>query len=179
MILNILIALAVIFIVLIVIVALQAPDFRYTRSIIISAPASTVFAQVNDFHNWKAWSPWVKYDPAAKNFFDGPSAGKGAIFKWSGNNRIGEGINTIIESRQSELIKIKIEFLRPFKATNTAEFTFKTENNQTVVSWSMFGKNNFMSKAMGLIMNCEKMIGGQFEEGLANLKSVAEKAPKA
>jgi hypothetical protein len=157
---------------------MQPSDFRYTRSITISAPASTVFAQVNDFHNWQAWSPWVKFDPAAKNSFDGSISGTGAIFKWSGNNKIGEGSNTIIESRPGDLIRIKIEFLRPFKATNTAEFIFKTENNQTVVTWSMFGKNNFMSKAMGLIMNCDKMIGSQFEEGLANLKSVAEKANK-
>ena len=81
---------------------------------------------------------------------------------------------TITESHPSDLVRIELEFLKPFKATNTAEFTFKPEGNQTVVSWTMFGKNNFMGKAMGLIMDCDKMLGGQFEQGLANMKSVAE-----
>jgi hypothetical protein len=82
-----------------------------------------VFAQVNDFHNWEAWSPWAKLDPAAKATFEGPHPGKGAIFRWAGNEEVGEGSMTITESRPSELIKIKLEFLKPFEATNTAEFT--------------------------------------------------------
>ncbi len=168
----IIIGLVVAIFVLVIVVAMQSSDFRYARSITISASTSKVFEQVNDFHNWVSWSPWVKFDPAAKNSFDGPSAGTGAVFKWSGNNKIGEGSNTIIESRPGELIRIKVEFFRPFAAVNTAEFTFRPENNQTVVTWSMFGKKNFMSKAMGLMMDCDKMIGGQFEEGLANLKQV-------
>ncbi len=85
---------------------------------------------------------------------------------------------TIAESRPNELIRINLEFLKPFKASNTAEFTFKPEGNQTVVTWSMSGKNNFMSKAVGLFMDCEKMVGGQFEQGLATMKSVAETAAK-
>jgi polyketide cyclase/dehydrase/lipid transport protein len=133
---------------------------------------------VNDFHNWEAWSPWAKLDPAAKATFEGPSAGTGAIFKWAGNKEVGEGSMTITESRPSDLIRIKLEFLRPFEATNSAEFTFKPEGNRTAVTWSMEGKNNFIAKAVCLFMNMDKMVGGQFEQGLAQMKDVVEAAPK-
>ena len=144
----------------------------------MSAPPAAVFAQVNDFHNWEAWSPWAKLDPAAKNSFEGAAAGTGAIFKWAGNKEVGEGIMTITVSRPSDLILIKLEFLKPFPAISTTEFTFKPEGNQTVVSWSMAVKKNFMAKAMGLFVNCNKMVGGQFEKGLASMKSVVEAAPR-
>jgi len=133
---------------------------------------------VNDFHNWEAWSPWAKLDPAAKATFEGPSTGTGAIFKWAGNKEVGEGSMTITESRPSDLIRIKLEFLRPFEATNSAEFTFKPEGNRTAVTWSMEGKNNFIAKAVCLFMNMDKMVGGQFEQGLAQMKAVVEAAPK-
>jgi hypothetical protein len=148
------------------------------RSASVSAPAPTVFAQVNDFHKWEAWSPWAKLDPAAKATFEGPSAGIGAIFRWAGNKEVGEGSMTITESRPSDLIRIKLEFLKPFAATNRAEFTFKPQGDQTVVTWSMEGKNNFMAKAFCLFMNMDKMVGSQFEKGLANMKALAEAAPK-
>jgi hypothetical protein len=115
-------------------------------------------------------------DPVCKNTFEGAAAGTGAIFIWAGNKKVGEGRMTITESRPSELIRIKLEFLKPFKATNTAEFTFKSQGNQTLVTWSMSGKNNFMGKAFGLFVNCDKMVGGDFEKGLAAMKSVAETA---
>ncbi len=133
---------------------------------------------MNDFHNWEAWSPWAKLDPAAKATFEGPSTGTGAIFKWAGNKEVGEGSMTITESRPSDLIRIKLEFLRPFEATNSAEFTFKPEGNRTAVTWSMEGKNNFIAKAVCLFMNMDKMVGGQFEQGLAQMKAVVEAAPK-
>ena len=171
---TILIVVPVILIAFGIVVAMQPADFRITRTATISAPPADVFAQVNDFSKWQNWSPWAKLDPAAKSTFEGPAAGTGARFRWAGNNQVGEGRMTITESHPSDLVRIELEFLKPFKATNTAEFTFKPEGNQTVVSWSMFGKNNFMGKAMGLIMDCDKMLGGQFEQGLANMKSVAE-----
>jgi uncharacterized protein YndB with AHSA1/START domain len=170
----ILAAVAVIVIAFVVVVALQPADFRVVRSATISAPPSDVFAQVNDFHHWEAWSPWAKLDPAAKNTFAGAPAGTGAIFSWSGNNKVGEGKMTMTESRPNDLIRINLEFLRPFKATNTAEFTFKPEGNQTAVSWSMSGRNNFMSKAFCLFMNMDKLVGGDFEKGLAQMKTVVE-----
>ena len=170
----ILIAVAVIVALFVIIVATRPSDFRYTRAARISAPAEVVFAHVNDFHKWEAWSPWAKMDPNCKNTFSGPDSGVGATFAWAGNNKVGEGRMTVLEARPSELIRIKLEFFKPFKATNTAEFTFKPEGGQTQVTWSMFGKCNFMSKAVGLFMNCEKMVGGQFEQGLANLNSASQ-----
>jgi hypothetical protein len=175
---KILIALAVIVIVFVVVVALQPSEFRVARTATISAPAPAVFAQVNDFHNWTAWSPWAKLDPAMKQTYEGAPAGTGAVSTWAGNKDVGEGRMTIIESRPSELIRIKLEFFKPFAATNTAEFTFKAVGDQTAVRWSMAGEKNFMAKAFGLFMNMDKMIGDDFEKGLANLKSVVEGAPK-
>ena len=175
---KILIAIAAIVVVFVAVVAMQPSEFRIVRSATISAPPPAVFAQVNDFHNWEAWSPWAKLDPAAKTTFEGPLAGTGAIFRWAGNDKIGEGSMTITESRPSDLIRITLEFVKPFAATNTAEFTFEPEGNQTAVTWSMAGKNNFIAKAVCLFMNMDKMVGGQFEEGLAELKTVVEAAPK-
>ena len=174
----ILIALAVIIVLLVVIVVLQPSEFRVARSTTISAPPSAVFAQVNDFHKWETWNPWGKIDPAMKQTYEGAPAGIGAIYTWAGNNEVGEGRMTITESRPSDLIRIKLEFFKPFAGTNIAEFTFKPEGNQTAVTWSMEGKNNFMAKAIHLFMNMDKMIGGQFEKGLASMKSVVESAPK-
>jgi uncharacterized protein YndB with AHSA1/START domain len=175
---KILIALAVIIVVLVVIVALQPSDFRVTRSTTISAPPPAVFAQVNDFHKWQAWNPWGKIDPAMKQTYEGAPAGTGAIYTWSGNNEVGEGRMTITDSRPNELIRVKLEFFKPFAGTNTADFTFKPEGNQTLVTWSMFGEKNFMAKAIHLVMNMDKMIGGQFEKGLADMKSVVEAPAK-
>ncbi len=178
---TILIALGAVLVVLAVfalVVALQPSEFSVTRTATMSAPATDVFAQVNDFHNWEAWSPWAKLDPAARNSFEGAPAGTGAIFTWAGNKNVGEGGMTITESRPSDLIRIKLEFLRPFKGTNTAEFTFKPDGNQTVVKWSMAGTKNFVVKAFGLFMSMDKMVGGQFEQGLASMKSVVESANK-
>lgn len=156
------------------IVAMQPADFRIVRSATISAPPSEVFPKVNDFHQWEAWSPWAKLDPEAKNTFEGPAAGTGSIFKWSGNDKVGEGMMTVLESRPDELIKIKLEFIRPFPDTSITEFTFKPEGNQTMVTWSMAGTKNFMSKAVCMFMNMDKMVGGDFEKGLANMKTVVE-----
>jgi carbon monoxide dehydrogenase subunit G len=175
---KILIALAVIVIVFVVVVALQPSEFRVARTATISAPPPAVFAQVNDFHKWEAWSPWAKLDPAMKQTYAGAPAGTGAIYTWAGNDQVGEGRMTLTESRPSDLIRIKLEFLKPFASTAATEFTFKPEGNQTMVTWSMAGKNNFMAKAFGLFMNMDKTVGGDFEKGLANLKSVSEAAPK-
>jgi hypothetical protein len=172
----ILILAAIAVIIFFIVAAMQPSDFRVTRTETISAPASAVFAQVNDLQKWDAWSPWAKLDPEAKNSFEGPTSGTGAIMRWSGNNKVGQGSMTIVESRPDDFIRFKLEFLKPFVATNTAEFTFNAENDQTTVTWTMYGKNSFMSKVIGLIMSCEKMVGGQFEKGLATLKSVVETA---
>jgi len=176
MLIKILIAIALILIALVIVVAMQPSEFRVVRTATMSAPAPVVFAQVNDFHNWEAWSPWAKLDPAMKKTYEGAPAGTGATYTWAGNDQVGEGRTTITESRPSDLIKMKLEFVKPFAATNTVEFTFKPEGDQTAVTWSMAGKNNFMGKAVGLFMNMDKMVGGDFEKGLASLKAVTEVA---
>lgn len=174
----ILIAVAVIVVVFVVIVIMRPAEFRITRTATIAAPAAAVFAQVNDFHRWEAWSPWAKLDPAMKQTHEGTPAGAGAVYTWTGNKKVGEGRMTLTESRPSDLLRIKLEFLKPFAATNAAEFTFKPEGRQTVVTWSMSGRNNFMVKVVGLFMSMDKMIGRNFEKGLAQMKSVVEAANK-
>jgi hypothetical protein len=157
-------------------VATRPADFRIKRSAIIPAPPAVVFAQVNDFHNWEAWSPWAKMDPNAKSDFDGPTSGVGSKFHWDGNSQVGEGNMTIAESRPNDLVKIDLEFIKPFAAKNLAEFNFTPVGDGTELTWTMTGKNNFMGKAFSLFVNCDKMVGGQFEQGLANIKSVVESA---
>jgi len=155
--------------------ALQPSDFRVTRSIEIAAPSEAIFPQVNDFHQWEAWSPWANLDPKAKNSFGGPEAGKGASFSWAGNHEVGEGKMTILETNPNSFIQIKLDFVKPFAATNTAEFTFVPQANGTLVTWTMYGKNNLIGKAMGLIMDCDKMVGNMFDKGLEAMKKLVEK----
>jgi Polyketide cyclase / dehydrase and lipid transport len=175
---KILMVVALLIIVLIIVIALQAPSYTVTRSANIAASPPAVFAHVNDFHNWEAWSPWAKLDPGMKQSFQGAPAGAGAIYSWVGNKQVGEGRMTITESRPSDLVRIKLEFIKPFASIADTEFTFKPEGNQTAVTWTMSGQKNFMSKAFGLFMNMDKMIGRDFEKGLAQMKSVVEGKPK-
>ncbi len=170
----ILIAVAVIILLFLGIVAIQPSDFRITRSINIAAPADVVFVQVNDLRKMDAWSPWLEPDPAVKKTYEGPSSGEGAVFAWAGNNEVGEGRLTITESRPYELVRLRLDFVKPLATTNTAEFTFEPEGDQTIVTWSMFGKRPFLGKAISLFMDMDKMIGGNFEKGLANMKNIAE-----
>ncbi len=155
-------------------VVMQPNDFRITRSLAIKAEAPAVFSQINNLHNFNVWNPWAKIDPNSKVVFEGAEEGVGAIMRWDGNNEVGSGSMTNVENRANEFVKFKMEFLKPMQSTSTTEFTLTNEANQTVVTWSMYGQNNFIGKAMGLIMNCDKMVGGQFEKGLENLKSIVE-----
>jgi hypothetical protein len=172
MIMNILIGVAIVILALVAFIAMRPTDFRVSRAARIPAPASALFEHVNDLHKWQEWSPWAKLDPNAKITFSGPEAGQGASFHWDGNSKVGEGTMTLIESRPSDLVRFRLDFMRPFKATNEALFTFKAAGNQTDVTWTMTGRNNFMGKAFGLVMDCDKMIGKDFEKGLANLAHV-------
>ena len=170
---------AAVVVVFLIVVALQPADFKVERSATMRAPAPAAFAQVNDFQNWRAWSPWEKIDPALKRQYEGPKAGTGAVYAWQGNKDVGEGRMTITESRPGELVRIKLEFFKPFAATNTAEFSFKPSaggaNEATVVTWSMAGQNNFLSKAICLFVDMDRMVGGMFEQGLAQMKTVVER----
>lgn len=161
-----------------VVVAMQPAHYHIERSATMNAPAPVVFNQVNDFHKWDAWSPWAKLDPNMKQSYEGAPAGPGAMYSWTGNSQVGEGRMTITDSKPSELVKIKLEFVKPFAATNATNFTFAPQGNQTAVKWTMDGDNTFMGKAFGLFMNMDKMVGGDFEKGLAQMKAVAETAAK-
>jgi uncharacterized protein YndB with AHSA1/START domain len=160
-------------------IALQPAGYRVSRSASVAAPAAEVFAQVNDLHTMNEWSPWLEPDPNIKLVYEGPRTGTGAAFSWNGNSQVGAGRLTITDSQPNELIRIKLDFLRPFKGMADTEFTFKTEGGQTAVTWTMTGRKNFITKAFGLLMSMDKMIGGNFEKGLAKMKSRVETVVKA
>src|SRR6476469_11841 len=153
MLINILIGFAILAGILTIVVATRPGSFRISRSTVLAASPNEVFSLVNDFRKWEAWSPWAKLDPECKNTFEGARSGTGAIFKWSGNHRVGEGRQKIIASRPGELVRIKVQFIRPFAATNQTDFDFESEENGTRVTWTMSGKNNFMGKIFSLVMN--------------------------
>ena len=161
-----------------VVVALQPSHYHIERAATVNAPAAIVFNQVNDFHKWDAWSPWAKLDSNMKQSYEGAPAGTGAMYSWTGNNQVGQGRMTITDSKPSELVKIKLEFIKPWTATNLTDFIFAPQGNQTSVKWTMDGDNTFMGKAFGLFMSMDKMVGGDFEKGLAQMKAVAEAAAK-
>lgn len=170
-----LVVLAIIAVLLVVIVTRPA-TYRVQRSTVVAAPPALVFGLVNDFHQWAPWSPWGKLDPSMKQTYDGPTAGVGASYFWSGNDKVGEGRMTITESAPPERIVIKLEFIKPWEGTNVTTFTFAPQGEATQVSWVMDGNHTFMSKAFSLFMNMDSMIGKDFERGLAQLKSTAETA---
>jgi hypothetical protein len=172
MVINILIGLVVVIAVFLIIVALRPVDFRVERSATISAPAALLFEQVNDHHKFAVWNPFLKLDPNVKNTYSGPDSGIGAVCSWEGNSKIGAGSATIIESKPGELVRQRMDWKRPMEGTSTVEFTFKNVGDKTVVTWAMYGKNNFMGKLVSLFMDCEKMVGPQFERGLAELGKV-------
>ena len=155
--------------------AATRPDrFRIERSAVIKAPPEKIFPHVNDFKAWTAWSPWEKIDPALKRSYSGPPSGKGAAYAWEGNKNVGSGSMEITESVAPSRIVLRLDFLKPFEAHNTTEFTFVPQGDATTVSWAMFGPSPYMSKLMGIFFNMERMVGGQFEQGLANLRALAE-----
>ena len=170
-------AVGAVIVVFLIVVALQPSDFKVERSATMRAPAPAAFAQVNDFQKWQAWSPWEKVDPQLKRQYEGPKAGTGAIYAWQGNKDVGEGRMTITESKPAELVRIKLEFFKPFAATNAAEFSFKPAGpDSTAVTWTMTGQNNFLSKAICMFVNMDNMVGGMFEQGLTQMKTVVERS---
>lgn len=175
---KILIVVAGLLIALLVVIALQPSRFSITRTGMINATPEVVFPHVNNLQNWEAWSPWAKLDPAAKNTFEGPQEGTGAIFRWAGNDQVGEGVMTITQSKPPEVVRLTLEFIKPMPGTSITEFTFTKADNGTTVTWTMSGENDFIGKAFCLFMNMDKLVGGQFEQGLANLKKIAEAPAK-
>ena len=163
-------------IVLVLIIAANRPDaFRIERRATIQAPPAVVYAKLADFHAWAEWSPWEKLDPAMQRSFSGPAQGMGAIYAWEGNKQVGAGRMEITDASPSARLVIKLEFFRPWKATNTSEFSLGEQGGSTTVLWAMLGPQPFMSKLMGMFMNFDKMVGKDFEAGLAQLKAACEK----
>src|SRR5580765_5150622 len=168
---------AVAIILVLVIAATRPADFRVERTAVLAASPLALFEQVNDHHKFALWNPFMKVDPNVKNTYSGPESGVGAVCAWDGNRDIGAGSATITESKPGELVRMRMDWIRPMEATSTVEFTFKPEGDKTVVTWAMYGKNGFVGKAVSLFMDCDKMCGPPFEQGLADLGKLVTAAP--
>lgn len=173
---KILLGVGCVIVVFVCVVALQPSSFLVNRAAVINAAPAEIHGLINDFHKWEGWSPWAKIDPAMKTTYEGAPSGTGAIYKWVGNDQVGEGQMTILESQAPGLVKIKLDFLKPFASTSTTEFKIEPVGSGTTVSWTMSGESNFMAKGFGLFMGgMDKMVGPDFEKGLAQMKALAEK----
>jgi len=156
--------------------AATKPDtFRVQRSASMKAPPEKIFPLINDFHNWVSWSPWEKLDLEMKKTHSGAASGKGAIYEWEGNKKVGQGRMEITEESPPSKVAIKLDFIKPFQANNKAEFALDRQGDSTNVTWTMDGSQPFMFKVMGVFMNLDNMIGKDFEAGLASMKGIAEK----
>ena len=175
---KVLLVLAVVVAGFVSVVATRPSTYRVERSITIAAPVEIPFGSVNDFHKWHFWSPWDALDPKMQKTFDGPFAGPGAIYSWSGNDQVGKGKMTILDSKPYESIQIQLEFIEPWASKNTTHFTFQPAAEGVTVRWAMEGNNDFMGKAFSLFMDMDGMIGKDFEKGLATMKSLAETEAK-
>lgn len=174
MLLYILIGLAVLIAGILIAASLKPNTVHYERSAVINAPPEKILPHIADFHNWKPWSPWEKLDPNMKRDYRGAAQGVGARYAWSGNNKAGEGTMEVLEAGTSG-VKIDLRFIRPFKNACITHFHFSPQGHATSVRWTMDGPNLFMGKLMGLFIPMDKMIGKDFEQGLAGLKAEAEK----
>jgi hypothetical protein len=172
MIKKILLGLVGVVVIFLVAVAMQPADFRFERSATLAASPAALFAQVNDHHKFSVWNPFLKLDPNVKNTYSGPNEGVGAVCSWDGNSDIGAGSSTIIESKPGELVRMRMDWKRPMAATSTVDFTFVPQGDKTVVTWAMYGKNSFICKAISMVMSMDKMVGPEFEKGLADLGKV-------
>ena len=173
MIKKILISFAAIIAILLILAATRPAGFRVERSATLSASRTALFENVNDHHKFVVWNPFMKLDPNVKTTYGGADSGVGAVCSWEGNSNVGAGSCTIIESKPGELVRCRMNWKRPMEGTSTVDFTFKSEGDKTVVTWAIYGKNNFMGKVMSLFMDCDKICGPQFEKGLADLGAVA------
>jgi Polyketide cyclase / dehydrase and lipid transport len=169
-------AVVIVAIVVILILAARGPDVcRIARATVINAPAEKIFPHLDNFRNWRAWSPWEKMDPDLKRDYGGADSGKGATYAWEGNKKVGQGRMEITESSPPAKVALNIEFIKPFAAKNKIVFALAPQSGGTGVSWEMQGPMPFMGKVMHLFVNMDRMVGKDFEAGLANLKAVAEK----
>jgi hypothetical protein len=160
---------------IVLILAAAKPDrFSVQRAAAVKAPPEKIFSLINDFHRWGTWSPWENKDPAMKRTYSGAESGKGAVYAWDGNKNVGSGRMEILDASSPSKIVINLDFFKPFEAHNTAEFTMLPQGATTHLTWVMRGPAPFMSKLMQVFMNFDRMIGKDFEAGLASLKKLAE-----
>ena len=169
------VVLAIIIAVVLILASTKPDTFRIQRAAVMNVPAEKIFPLIADFHQWLDWSPWEGRDPALKRTYSGTERGKGAVYAWDGNKNVGSGRMEILESATPSTIVIKLDFFKPFEGHNTAEFTMSPQGGATMVNWVMHGPASFMSKVMQVFINLDRMIGKDFEQGLANLKEFAEK----
>lgn len=156
-------------------IAAMKPDhFRVERSIEIDASPETIFPFINDLKKQISWSPWEKKDPDMQRTYSGAEAGPGAKYHWSGDKNIGEGRMEIVESSPQKGVLMKLDFISPMQANNLAEFRFDPRGGKTSVTWAIFGPHPLLHRAMGLFMSFDKMVGNEFEKGLASLKAQVE-----
>lgn len=159
---------------LLVYAATRPNTFLVKRTQTIQSPPPRVFDLIADLHSWALWSPFEKLDPTMKKTFSGATSGKGAVTTWSGNSKAGEGRMEILEAVSPSRIQIKLDIVKPFEGHNTAEFSLQTRNGYTEVTWAMYGPQPYMLKLMSIFAGMDKMLGKEFEDGLASLKAVAE-----
>jgi len=171
MIKKILLGLVAILAILVVVIIMQPAAYRVERSLAIAATPAALFDQVNDHKKFAAWNPWEKMDSSSKTIYTGADSGVGAVASWKGD-MVGEGSATITESKPGELVRQRMDWIKPLEGVSTVDFTFKPEDDKTVVTWAMYGENNFMGKLVSLFMSCEKMVGPEFEKGLADLAKI-------
>ncbi len=158
-------------------IALQPSGYNVSRSTQIAVPPDGVFALINDLRKWEDWSPWAKLDPAMKTTYSGAAAGPGAVYHWvSANDDVGEGRMTITAANPPESLTIRLEFIKPFESLSESRFTIRPAANGSQIDWVITGQTGFFEKAVTLAMGgMDKLIGPDFERGLAQLKSLAEK----
>jgi hypothetical protein len=169
------VVLAIAIAVVLILAATKPNTLRVQRATSIKAPADRIFPLINDFHQWRIWSPYENKDPAMKRTYEGAESGKGAVYAWDGNNNVGSGRMEILDASVPSKITIKLDFFKPIEGHNTAEFTMLPQGDVTNLTWTMVGPAVFMSKLMQVFINLDHMIGRDFEAGLANLKKLAEK----
>ena len=158
------------------VISTRPSTYRVTRVVTIKAPPERIFPQIIDYHKWEDWSPWSSRDPNMRVTYDGPPGGVGTNYTWSGNDMVGAGKMTTLESRPPEYMKIKLEFIKPFESQTISEFTLKPAGGDTIVTWDITGDANFLSKAFTLLTSFDGMIGPDFELGLKQLKALVESA---
>jgi len=149
--------------------------FTVERSASIAAPPQTVYDLLVDFHKWPQWSPWEELDPGMERTHSGAEAGAGAKYAWSGNRKAGQGDMTITDAQAPSKVQIALNFVKPFKSSNTTMFTLTPEAEGTKVLWSMIGPRPLMMRIFGFVFNMDKMVGKDFEKGLAKLQQAATK----